>query len=104
MNNVTTERADLRSLSLRQNLLQDASEVGLLASAAVLTELILQDNHLTAIPDLSALTALQRLEVSYNQIKSLAPLTSLKSASLSALYAASNRISSVRACMFPYDS
>lgn len=77
--------------------------MGQLASAAVLTELILQDNHLTAIPDLSALVALQRLEVSYNLIKSLAPLTSLKSASLSALYAASNRISSVRACIVPYD-
>ena len=87
--------ADLRTLSLRQNLLEDASSVGRLASAPILTELILQDNRLSTIPDLSALIALQRLEVSYNGIKTLAPLTSLEGANLSALFAASNKISSV---------
>ena len=88
--------AALRSLSLRQNLIEDASDVGRLASAPLLTELVLQDNRLSSVPDLGALAALQRLELSYNEIKSLAPLTSLRSATLSALYAASNRISLVR--------
>lgn len=48
------------------------------------------------VPQLGPLTALRRLELSYNGIKSLAPLTALTAPHLSDLYVASNRISSVR--------
>lgn len=41
--------AGLQTLSLRQNLLEDAAAVAQLASAGQLTELILQDNRLTTV-------------------------------------------------------
>lgn len=82
----------LTSLSLRQNILEDASDIERLASAQQLKELILQDNRLTAVPCLEAFVSLQRLEVSYNEIKSLVPLSSLHTSSLRSLYAASNRL------------
>ena len=41
--------ADLRSLSLRQNLLTDAAPIASLRSAPVLRELILHDNQLTEV-------------------------------------------------------
>ena len=41
--------AGLQTLSLRQNLLEDASAVTQLASAGQLTELILQDNRLSEV-------------------------------------------------------
>lgn len=48
------------------------------------------------VPPLGPLTALRRLELSYNGIKSLSQLTALATQNLSDLYVASNRISSVR--------
>ena len=41
--------AGLRTLSLRQNILEDASDVARLASAGRLTELILHDNRLHTV-------------------------------------------------------
>ena len=49
------------------------------------------------MPDLSAFTALRHLELSYNTIRSLAPLAACPAAGLQELYAASNKISEVRA-------
>lgn len=120
--------AGLHTLSLRQNLLEQASDVARLASVGRLTELILHDNRLHTVrlyvrygrrclmitrlvlrhvsfssacrppplqvPDLAPLTALRRLELSYNGIKSLRPLTSLSGQYLSDLYVASNNVSS----------
>lgn len=82
----------LTTLSLRQNLLEDATDIGQLASAGQLNELILQDNRLTAVPQLGAFLSLQRLELSYNQIKSLTPLSYLEQSPLQSLYVASNKI------------
>ena len=48
------------------------------------------------MPDLSAFTALRHLELSYNGIRSLAPLTGCGASGLHELYAASNKISEVR--------
>jgi Leucine-rich repeat (LRR) protein len=53
------------------------------------------DCQCTQVPDLAPLTALRRLELSYNDIKSLRPLTSLSGQHLSDLYVASNNVSSV---------
>lgn len=44
-----TSRAGLQTLSLRQNILEDAVAVTRLASAGQLTELILQDNRLSVV-------------------------------------------------------
>ena len=52
------------------------------------------------VPDLSSFTALRHLELSYNEIHSLAPLASCCASSLQELYAASNKISEVRGVTF----
>lgn len=75
--------------------MEDASDIEQLASAQLLTELILQDNRLTALPQLGEFVSLERLELSYNQIKSLSPLSALQMSPLQSLYAASNRLREV---------
>lgn len=47
------------------------------------------------VPDLSAFTALRHLELSYNAIRSLAPLAACGATGLQELYAASNKITEV---------
>ena len=49
------------------------------------------------VPDLSAFSALRHLELSYNAVHSLAPLKACGATRLEELYAASNKISEVRA-------
>ena len=85
---------DLRALSFRQNLLTDASPLAGLASAPILADLVLHDNQLATLPDLAPLTALTRLELSYNQLSSLRPLASLggAAAGMRELYAAANAV------------
>ena len=50
---------------------------------------------LLQVLNLSAFTALRHLELSYNAIRSLAPLATCGAAHLEELYAASNKISEV---------
>ncbi len=45
------------------------------------------------VPDLSAMTALSHLEVSYNQIRSISPLSSCGALSLQELYISNNKLS-----------
>lgn len=47
------------------------------------------------IPDLSAFTNLRMLELSYNEIRSLAPLASLTAGQLTELYVASNKVTKI---------
>ena len=47
------------------------------------------------LPSLAAFSALQRLDVSFNQFRSLQPCTSLPGGALTELYAASNKISRI---------
>ena len=47
------------------------------------------------VPDLSAMTALSRLELSYNQIRSTLPLASCKALSLQELYVSNNKLTSL---------
>lgn len=93
-------KPDLRKLSLRQNLLADASRILRLASAPQIEELVLHDNKLTTAPDLSPFTSLRRLELSYNEIRSLAPLSGETTnpgpgVALEELYVASNKVSKI---------
>ena len=55
---------------------------------------MLHDNQLPAIPDLAPCTSLRTLEVSYNQVRTLAPLASL-AAPLRELYAACNKVTAI---------
>ncbi|KAK9919072.1 hypothetical protein WJX75_009137 [Coccomyxa subellipsoidea] len=89
--------AGLHTLTLRQNILTDVSQLGSCAFRAVLKELILHDNQIKDIPALSDFTSLQRLELSYNQIQSLQPLQSLGSTGLTDLYVANNAIQKIEA-------
>jgi protein phosphatase 1 regulatory subunit 7 len=68
---------NLKSLSLRQNILQDASAVSQLKSAEHLTRLELRDNQLRDIPDLSRFQSLEYLELSYNIIKDMSAIAKL---------------------------
>lgn len=91
---------DLRKLSLRQNMLADASRISQSLSAALLEELVFHDNKLTAVPNFSSFTSLRRLELSYNEIRSLAPLASETTSpgpgeALEELYVAANKISKI---------
>lgn len=92
----------LRGLNLRQNILPDAAGLSGAASKGVLQDLELRDNLLTEIPDLAGFSQLTRLEVSYNQIRSLAPLTSLTAdpaavPPLRELYVAANKVGAIEA-------
>jgi len=84
----------LTSLSLRQNLLTDASCISDLKSSPVLQQLIFHDNLLTNIPSLGVFTNLSRLELSYNEIRSLEPLSDLAHAPLTKLFVANNKVAS----------
>ena len=91
---------DHRKLSLRQNLLSDASRIAQSSSAPTLEELVFHDNKLTSCPDLSPFTSLRRLELSYNEIKSLSPLSAETSnpgpgEALEELYVAANKVSKI---------
>ena len=60
----------------------------------------LHDNKLTTAPDLSPFTSLRRLELSYNEIRSLAPLSGETTnpgpgVALEELYVASNKVSKI---------
>lgn len=61
----------------------------------VLKELELRDNQFKEVPDLACFTNLRHLELSYNEIRSLAPLASLIAPQLNELYAASNKITAI---------
>lgn len=86
---------DLRFLSLRQNLLGSASAISGAACKGALKELLLNDNHITEIPDLSEFTAFTRLEFSYNQIRTLKPLELVDHGQLTDLYCAVNKVSAI---------
>lgn len=85
----------LTSLCVRQNLLSEASEVEALASAAELRHLELRDNQFTAVPSLEAFTSLTYLELSYNDIRHMAPLASLRAPHLEELYVANNKVTAI---------
>jgi len=88
------ELPGLISLSWRQNLLTDATPITQLKSAPVLEQLVLHDNHLKQIPSLKGFPVLSRLELSYNEFRSLQPLAELSSAPLTELFVANNKVTS----------
>ncbi|XP_022999515.1 protein phosphatase 1 regulatory inhibitor subunit PPP1R7 homolog [Cucurbita maxima] len=87
------ELSNLKKLSLRQNLINDAAVESLSRWNALsgLEELILRDNQMTKIPDASIFKRLLVFDVSFNEITSLHGLSKV-SDSLTELYVSKNEV------------
>ncbi len=84
----------LKRLSFRKNLLTDVSALEELQSAPGLAELVLYDNLIKHIPPLDKYRALEKLDISYNKIKSMEPVAQV-SETVGELYLAANRIGEI---------
>ncbi|KAJ8643237.1 hypothetical protein MRB53_004985 [Persea americana] len=83
----------LKKLSLRQNLFDDAGIEPISRSNSIsgLQELILRDNKLTKIPEVSIFKSLLVFDVSFNEISSLNGLSKISS-TLKELYVSKNEV------------
>ncbi|XP_068642599.1 protein phosphatase 1 regulatory inhibitor subunit PPP1R7 homolog [Aristolochia californica] len=83
----------LKKLSLRQNLFDDAGIEPLSSWSAIsdLQELILRDNRLTKVPDVSILKNLLVFDVSFNEIPSLNGISKVSN-TLRELYVSKNEV------------
>ncbi|KAH6790789.1 Leucine-rich repeat family protein [Perilla frutescens var. frutescens] len=88
-----SQLANLKKLSLRQNLLKDDAVLPLSSwhSISALQELVLRDNQLKKIPDVTIFKMLLVFDVSFNEIPSLSGL-SKASNSLKELYVSKNEV------------
>ena len=84
----------LASLQLRKNLLEGAARLTACTACATLTALVLRDNMLKEVPPLAAMAQLRHLDVSYNEIRSTAPLAEAP-ACLEELFLARNKIRTI---------
>ncbi|WOL02056.1 protein phosphatase 1 regulatory subunit pprA [Canna indica] len=85
--------SQLRKLSLRQNLFNDEGidPITQWNTIAGLLELVLRDNKLTKIPDVSIFKSLLVFDVSFNEISSLSGLSKVSS-TLKELYVSKNEV------------
>ncbi|KAL9154247.1 hypothetical protein ABFS82_10G103000 [Erythranthe guttata] len=85
--------SNLKKLSLRQNLFNDDGVLPLSAwhSISSLQELVLRDNQLKTIPDVSIFKMLLVFDVSFNEISSLDGLSKVSNA-LKELYVSKNEV------------
>ncbi|KAL2342559.1 hypothetical protein Fmac_003844 [Flemingia macrophylla] len=88
--------ANLKKLSLRQNLITDAAVHPLSSwnALSALEELVLRDNQLKNIPDVSIFKKLLVFDVSFNEISSLHGLSSV-SETLKELYVSKNEVAKI---------
>nr|XP_043624801.1 protein phosphatase 1 regulatory inhibitor subunit PPP1R7 homolog [Erigeron canadensis] len=86
----------LKKLSLRQNLFDDAGVQPLSSwtSISALEELVLRDNQLKTIPDVSIFETLLVFDVSFNEISSMSGL-SKASTTLKELYVSKNEVAKI---------
>lgn len=86
----------LQKLLFRQNLLDDraAAQLSSYPSLSSLQELVLRDNQLSVVPPLAPLSALVVLDLSYNNISSMAGLRDA-TPRLKELYLSNNAISKI---------
>ncbi|KNA17141.1 hypothetical protein SOVF_082880 [Spinacia oleracea] len=86
----------LKKLSLRQNLFDDAGIDSLSSSHAIsgLEELVLRDNKLTKIPDVSIFKNLLVFDVSFNEIPSSSGLSKVSNTLLE-LYVSKNEVTKI---------
>lgn len=88
--------SDLKNLSLRQNLITDAAVVPLSSwnTLSSLEELVLRDNQLKNIPDVSIFKKLLVFDVSFNEIASLHGVSRVCN-TLKELYVSKNEVSKI---------
>ncbi|KAL6331043.1 hypothetical protein AAG906_009471 [Vitis piasezkii] len=88
--------SNLKKLSLRQNLLDDAGVDMISGWDAIsgLEELVLRDNKLTKIPDVSIFKKLLVFDVSFNEISSLNGLAKVSN-TLKELYVSKNEVTTM---------
>ncbi|KAK4396982.1 protein phosphatase 1 regulatory inhibitor subunit PPP1R7 [Sesamum angolense] len=91
-----SQLGNLNKLSLRQNLLNDEGVLPLSTwtSISALQELVLRDNQLKKIPDVSIFKVLLVFDVSFNEISSLSGL-SKASNTLKELYVSKNEVTKI---------
>lgn len=51
------------------------------------------------LPDLSLLVSLEKLDLSINQLRSMAPLSTLRASALKEVYITSNKVSTIEVCL-----
>jgi len=85
----------LENLSLRQNLVADATPLCGMANVAGFKRVVLHDNHLKALPPLDGFPALEVLDVGYNEVRSMAPVAGLDGKNLVELTLAANKIGKI---------
>ncbi|GAV89765.1 LRR_4 domain-containing protein/LRR_8 domain-containing protein [Cephalotus follicularis] len=88
-----SQLSNLKKLSLRQNLINDVAiePISHWVALSVLEELVLRDNKLMNIPDISIFQRLLVFDVSFNEITSLCGL-SKASGTLKELYVSKNEV------------
>ncbi|KAI5662771.1 hypothetical protein M9H77_22094 [Catharanthus roseus] len=88
--------SNLKKLSLRQNLFNDAGVEPLSSWTAIsnLEELVLRDNQLKKIPDVSIFKRLLVFDVSFNEIPSLQGLSKVSN-TLKELYVSKNEVTKI---------
>ena len=82
----------LKRISFRKNLLKDVSVLEQLRSADGIVEIVLYDNQIKKVPKLDAYKTVQKVDISYNKIRSMQPAEHV-STSVEELYLAANKIS-----------
>lgn len=88
--------SNLKKLSLRQNLIDDAG-IGIISCWDVISgleELVLRDNKLSKIPEVSVFKSLTIFDVSFNEISSLKGLCKVSN-TLKELYVSKNKVPSM---------
>ncbi|KAK4415574.1 protein phosphatase 1 regulatory inhibitor subunit PPP1R7 [Sesamum alatum] len=100
-----SQLSNLKKLSLRQNLLNDEGVLPLSSwtSISALQELVLRDNQLKKIPDVSIFKVLLVFDVSFNEISSLNGLSRVMEnletlSTLQELWLGRNRIRAINLC------
>ncbi|BFG39862.1 hypothetical protein CerSpe_261370 [Prunus speciosa] len=88
--------SNLKKLSLRQNLIEDAAvePISRWDALSGLEELVLRDNKLMKIPDVTIFTNLLVFDVSFNEITSLHGLSKVSS-KLKELYVSKNEVAKI---------
>ncbi|KAL8498754.1 hypothetical protein ACS0TY_021906 [Phlomoides rotata] len=91
-----SQLSNLKKLSLRQNLLNDEGVLPLSSwhSISALEELVLRDNQLKKIPDVSIFKKLLVFDVSFNEITSLNGLSDASN-TLKELYVSKNEVTKI---------
>mmetsp|Transcript_35431 Transcript_35431/g.67816 ORF Transcript_35431/g.67816 Transcript_35431/m.67816 type:complete len:347 (-) Transcript_35431:1208-2248(-) len=87
---------NLKQLLMRQNLLKDMKPLLDMEAPGMLEELVLHDNQIEELISLEQFTGIKSLDVSFNQLRSIANAAGLVAAQPRDLYFASNKISEIQ--------